>query len=268
MAEFSRKSRSKRILENINTAQATKKQVYDFYQRWRKQYGEKGKGLDFAKSKKADIVRELHQLEAKQHVEIQPERRFERRYEQVKKKIKTPGKDALEALKKLQAQAEKLVKAGKISEQKANLLKVTAEPPKPRKKSTRPVRQQRKNVYYKGRYAHDYIKKMVDDSLLDTDTFDDSQEIWYAIDILTGNSEEFDFFEQHYSGQAKKGSRDYYLGTGSYDLENAGFEDFLQITRDFEEDLQAKGQTVPERLTEEYWLALKEWLKNRGGTSL
>ena len=72
MPEFSRKSRSKRILENINTAQASKKQVYDFYQKWRKQYGVKGKGLDFAKSKKADIVRELYELEARQSAEIIP----------------------------------------------------------------------------------------------------------------------------------------------------------------------------------------------------
>ena len=263
MAEFSRKSRSKRILENINTAQATKKQVYDFYQRWRKQYGVKGKGLDFAKSKKADIVRELHELEARQSAVIKqaPVQRFERKYEQIKEQMKSPSQEVIESLKKLQRQAEQLEKAGKISKQKADLLRVETQQPKPRYKGgSQTHSKQRKNVYYKGRYAHDYIKKMCDDALLDTEDFEDSKEIWYTIDLINNNQDDFDFFESHYQGNYKKGTRDYYLGEG-------GFEDFLSACRNFERDLQAKGEKIPEKYTDEYWNALREWLAGNGGVT-
>ena len=263
MAEFSRKSRAKSILENINTAQASKKQVYDFYQRWRKQYGVKGKGLDFAKSKKTDIVRELYELEARQSAEIKqaPITRFERKYEKIKEQIKSPSKEAAEALKKLQKEAAKLEAAGKISKQKADLFRVATEQPKARYKGGSQSRsKQRSNQYYKGRFAHDYIKKMCEDGLLDTDDFEDSKEIWYAIDLVTNNSDDFDFFAAHYAGQYKKGSRDYYLGTG-------GFDDFLTACHDFERELQAKGKQIPEKYTEEYWEALKAWLNDKGGVT-
>ena len=262
MAEFSRKSRSKRILENINTAQASKREVYDFYQRWRKQYGVKGSGLDFAKARKADIVRELHELETRRSAEIKiaPVKSFERAYEKVKKQHQEPGKETLEALKKLQKRAERLAAAGKISKEKAKIIEMTAEQPKPRKRSSSSSgrRQQRKNVYYKGRYAHDYIKKMCEDSLLDPDTFEDSQEIWYAIDLMNDNDEDFEFFKTHYEGDYKEGSRDYYLGTG-------GFEDFLKAFEQFETELAASGKPIPEKHTQAYWDELLAWLDSKGG---
>lgn len=262
MAEFSRKSRSKRILENINTAQASKREVYDFYQRWRKQYGVKGKGLDFAKARKADIVRELHELETRQSAEIKiaPVKSFERAYEKVKKQHQEPGTETLEALKKLQKRAERLAAAGKISKEKAKIIEMTAEQPKPRKRSSSSSgrRQQRKNLYYKGRYAHDYIKKMCDDGLIDTEDFEDSQEIWYTIDLINNNSEDYDFFKEHYAGDYKEGSRDYYLGTG-------GFEDFLRACDLFERELAANQKPVPQKHTQEYWDALAAWLDSKGG---
>lgn len=178
MAEFSRQARSKRILESIDTKKSSKKQVFDFYQRWRKQYGVKGKGIDFQKASKADIVRELYQLESRQHVEIQqaPVKLFEKQYKKAKE---LPTQQALSALTKLQKKAEKLEKAGKITKQQANVFQATTQQPPPRKKSssTGKTRSRRKNTYYKGRFAHDYIKKMCDDALLDTEDFEDSQEI-------------------------------------------------------------------------------------------
>lgn len=262
MAEFSRQARSKRILESIDTKKSSKKQVFDFYERWRKQYGVKGKGLDFRKSSKADIVRELYQLESRQHVEIQqaPVKLFEKQYKKAKE---LPTQQALSALTKLQKKAEKLEKAGKITKQQANVFQATTQQPPPRKKSssTGKARSRRKNTYYKGRFAHDYIKKMCDDALLDTEDFEDSQEIWYALGLVETNSEDFDFFADHYAGNYKKGSRDYYLGEG-------GFEDFLRACDEFERDLQQQGLEIPERRTEAYWDALAEWLRGRNATKL
>lgn len=261
MAEFSRKSRSKRILESIDTKKSSKREVYDFYKRWRKQYGAKGKALDIKQASKADIIRELYQLEAHQHGELQniDVKRFEQQYEKVKEQIKTPSKEAADALKKLQAKAAKLEKAGKIAKGKANIFQETTEQPKPRHRTEQKTgRKQRTNRYYKGRFAHDFIKKMCDDGLIDTDDFEDSQEIWYAIDLLTLNSDEFDFFDDHYEGEYKKGSRDYYLGDG-------GFDDFLKAQYKFEAAMKAEGKEIPERLTDEYWKALKAWLNEIGG---
>lgn len=262
MAEFSRKSRSKRILENINTAKSSKRDVYNFYERWRKQYGIKGKSIDFAKSNKADIVRELYKLEAYQGAEIKaaPIKLFEKQYKQAKE---LPAQKATVALQKLQKKAERLEKAGKLSKQQANIFRATTQQPAPRKKDTISSRRtQRKNTYYKGRYAHDYIKKMVDDSIInDTDDFDDSQEIWYALDLIETNGEDFNFFEEHYAGNYTKGSRDYYIGEG-------GFEDFLRACDEFERDMQQKEQPIPERRTQAYWDALAEWLRGRSSTQL
>ena len=262
MAEFSRQARSKRILESIDTKKSSKKQVYDFYQRWRKQYGVKGKGLDFRSSSKADIVRELYQLEARQHVEIQqaPVKLFEKQYTKAKE---LPVNQAAAALTKLQKKAEKLEKAGKITKQQANVFQATTQQPKPRKKSsstTGRAKPRRKNTYYKGRFAHDYIKKMVDDSILDdTDDFDDSQEIWYALELIDDYAEDFNFFKEHYEGKYKEGSRDFYLG-------EFGFEDFLESCRRFEEELTAAGKEIPDRYSQEYWALLSPWMKAKGGT--
>jgi hypothetical protein len=100
---------------------------------------------------------------------------------------------------------------------------------------------------------------MVDDSILDdTDDFDDSQEIWYALDLIDDYSEDFNFFKEHYSGNYKEGSRDYYLG------EN-GFEDFLDKCRLFEDELAAAGKEIPDRYSQDYWDKLSAWLRAQGG---
>lgn len=261
MAEFTRKARNRRVLQNIDTTKASKKEVFEFYKAWKKQYQPKGKPLDFSKVKKADIVRELYQLEAYQHAELQPERQFEREYERIKQKIKTPGQEAVEAFKKLQKKAEKLEAAGKLSKGKARLFEATTEQAKPRyKQESRQRRTQRDNVHYKGRYAHDFIKKMVNEALIDTEDFEDSKEIWYAIGLVTENSEEFDFFAAFYAGDYKKGSRDYYLGEG-------GFEDFLRQSEKFERDMKAKGKKLPEYGTAEYWNAFKKWSEEQEGST-
>lgn len=260
MAEFSRKSRSKHIIESIDTKKSSKREVYDFYKRWRKQYGVKGKALDYKTANKAAIIRELHQLEAMQHVEIQTSevKGFERQYEKVKEQIKTPSKQAAEALKKLQAKAERLEKAGKIAKGKAKIFQETTEQPKPRHRTEqKQSRTQRQNKYYKGRFAHDFIKKMCDDGLIDTDDFEDSQEVWYAIDLLTNNSDDFDFFADHYTGDYEKGSRDYYLG-------RFGFEDYLLTKPRFEKYLSDNKKPIPEPFTQEYWDAISEYMLNNG----
>lgn len=266
MAEFIRKSRSKRIIQSINTTKASKREVYDFYQKWRKQYGVKGKALDINAVKKADLVRELEKLEKIQHEEIQPERKFFREYEKTKKQVvgKTPSSEVRERLQKLQAKAEKLQKAGKID---PNIVvwQETKEQPKPRYKRSggsggSKRGRQRANVYYKGKMAHDFIKKMCDDALLDTEDFEDSQEIWYAISLVETNSEEFDFFSAFYAGNYKKGSRDYYLGEG-------GFEDFLRLSEKFEQAMAAAQLPIPEYGTAAYWTAFKKWVDEQGGTT-
>lgn len=265
MAEFTRKSRSRSFLESIDTAKASKKQVYDFYERWRKQYGMKGKGLDFKAVKKADIVRELHKVEAYQEAEVRqaPVKRFERKYERIKEELQAPSQKALESIKKLQKEAARLQKLGKISQAKANILTAATQQPAPRKKTSTKVRTRRQNVYYKGRWAHDYIKKMCDDGLIDSEDFEDSQEIWYTVDLINGNPDDLDFFESHYSGQYKKGSRQYYLGD---DGQEKGFEGFMRDSEEFERELAAKNQPIPERRTDEYWEALAAWLRSKEGS--
>lgn len=260
MAEFTRKTRSKQIVESIDTKKSSKREVYDFYLRWKKQYGGKGRQtLDYKKASKAAIVRELSELEARQHIAIQEargEKGFEKAYEKFKKKQLTPSQ-AAEELKKLQKRAEKLEKAGKLSKGKANIFAQTTEQPKPRKRGASRSGQ-RKNVYYKGRYAHDFIKKMCDEALIDTEDFEDSQEIWYAISLMTGYSEEFTFFKDNYEGEYAQGSRDYYLGSG-------GFEEFLKASDYFERAMKSEGKKIPDRLTREYWDALNAWIDSKGG---
>lgn len=260
MAEFSRKSRSKRILENIDTARSSKAEVYQFYQKWRKQYGLKDKSLS-SSAKKSEIVRELYKLEAYQSGKIKqrPVELFEEQYKKIKEQ--QPSNQTTQQLEKLQAKADKLLKAGKISKAAANLFQTSTEQPKARHKE-KAERTQRANVYYKGRYAHDYIKKMIDDSIInDSDDFEDSQEIWYTLDLIKQNSDDLDFFKKHYAGESKEGSRDYYLGKD-------GFEDFLQNCQEFEDYLTSKNEKIPAKYSDEYWNALKKYLAEKGGAVL
>lgn len=266
MAEFTRKSKSRQNLQSINTARASKQEVYDFYKKWKQQYGIKGKGLSKAASK-ADLVKELEKIEQIQHETIQAatrartEKAISKQYEQIKKKelASTPG-SAFEEFQKLNRKVEQLKKIGRIDKD-TTFFKKTTEKAKPRKKSSqsRARRKQRRNVYYKGKFAHEYIKKMCDDGLLDTDTFEDSREIWYTIDLITTNSREFDFFEQFFAGKYKKGSRDYYLG-------KYGFESFLRDIEDFEKAMRAAKKDIPEFGTYEYFKAMQAWKNGQGGT--
>lgn len=267
MAEFTRKSKSRQNLQSINTARASKQEVYDFYKKWKQQYGIKGKGLSKAASK-ADLVKELEKIEQIQHETIQAatkartEKAISKQYEQIKKKelASTPG-SAFEEFQKLNRKVEQLKKIGRIDKD-TTFFKKTTEKAKPRKKSSqsRARRKQRRNVYYKGKFAHDYIKKMCDDGLIDTEDFEDSREIWYTIDLIKTNSREFDFFEQYYSGSYKKGSRDYYLG-------KYGFEAFLLNCEQFERAMRAAQKDIPEYGTQEYWNALQEWLAGQEGST-
>ena len=259
MAEFSRKSKSKHIIENIDTTKVSKQEVYNFYLRWRKQYAPKSNKLDVKKVKKAEIVRELYKLEALQHgtIQMQIVKNFESTFQKAAQKAPTAAN--IKTLERLQKQADKLLKAGKISKQQAAIFEQITEEAKARKKasSQQQPRTKRTNVHYKGRYAYDYIKKMVDDSLLDTEDFEDSKEIWYALMLIDNNSEDFDFFASHYAGTYKKGSRDYYLGDG-------GFEDFLNACVRFERYLTANNMPIPEKYTDDYWDALAAWLRSEG----
>ena len=260
MAEFSRKARSKRILENIDTARSSKAEVYQFYQKWRKQYGLKDKALS-SSAKKSEIVRELYKLEAYQSGKIKqrPVELFEEQYKKIKQQ--QPSNQTQQQLEKLQTKADKLLKAGKISKAAANVFQTSQEQPKARHKE-QSKRTQRANTYYKGRYAHDYIKKMIDDSIInDSDDFEDSQEIWYTLDLIKQNSEDLDFFKKHYSGENKEGSRDFYLGQD-------GFEDFLQNCQEFEDYLISKGKQIPAKYSDKYWKALKKYLAEKGGAVL
>ena len=183
MAEFSRKSKSKHIIENIDTTKVSKQEVYNFYLRWRKQYDPKSKKLDVKKVKKAEIVRELYKLEALQHgtIQMQNVKNFETNFQKAAQKAPTAAN--IKTLERLQKQADKLLKAGKISKQQAAIFEQTTEEAKARKKasSQQQPRTKRANVHYKGRYAYDYIKKMVDDN--------------YRIDLAQTNKDNIKFSE-------------------------------------------------------------------------
>ena len=254
MAEFTQKAKNKRILRSIDTAKASKSEVYDFYKQWRKRQGVKGKALA-PTAKKSEIVQALERLEQRQSETIKEhsawisERNLNREYERLTEAAlsQTPAQIE-EQFEKFEEKLQK--KAPDLQEKFSGRFKATTEAPKPRYRRSQDAKNvpQKKNVYYKGKFAHDYIKKMVDDDLLDTDSFYDSQEIWAYISDTT-SSKDYDFFADNYSGKYKKGSKDYY----------EDFLEFRQDTQNFERALKKKKLKVPKYGTKTYWRALKKW---------
>ena len=104
-------------------------------------------------------------------------------------------------------------------------------------------------IKYRGRLAHDLIANWVDDSLLDPETFDDSEEIWEYMSDTEEQAEDFDFFSDYYSGTHKKGTSKYY----------DSFKQFLQDKEIFEREMKKKGKAIPAYPSAEYWEMLDEW---------
>ena len=102
---------------------------------------------------------------------------------------------------------------------------------------------------YRGRFAHDLIANWVNDGLLDTETFDDSEEIWEYMSDTEEQAEDFDFFSDYYSGTHKKGTSKYY----------DSFKQFLQDKEIFEREMKKKGKAIPAYPSAEYWEMLDEW---------
>ena len=108
---------------------------------------------------------------------------------------------------------------------------------------------QKQVIKYRGRLAHDLIANWVDDSLLDPDTFDDSEEIWEYMSDTEEQAEDFNFFSDYYSGTHKKGTGEYY----------DSFKKFLQDKGKFEKEMKKKGKAIPAYPSAEYWQKLDEW---------
>ena len=264
MAEFTQRAKNKRILRSIDTKKSSTKEVYEFYRKWKKQAGLKGAALP-KNAKKADIIRELHHLEAHQHASLQAaskaatEKKIKTEFETIRaaaRKVENAADQQrfMQRAEKFNKKLESLQKSGKIGRE-FKPFSATTEEAKPRKKhpditsTSRAPKQKRNNIYYKGSVAHDYIKKMCDDGLLDTDDFDDSKEIWQAIDDIEENPQDYQFFLDNYSGKHKKGSREFYYE----------FLDTLQMFEKFEEDMKNNKQPIPEPYTPEYWQAVERW---------
>ena len=281
MAEFSRRA-GRRILESIDTRKASKQEVYEFYQRQRKQLkskgGQVGKALKLGEVKKSELVKELEKLEAVQssvraaQKEEQTER-YTSKYEQTKREMERASvweakKQYEKFQKSLKAAAsrgdinlntfiggafkeitskKKTQKAMKDYEERAS----RAEAAQRRTESRKGLK--RASSVFKGRLAHDLVSKWVDDMLLDPDTFDDSESIWAAMEVVDENPPDFNFFKENYTGEEKEGSQAYY----------EEFQEFLDIIPEFEAALAAAGEEIPPYPSSEYWNKLVEWRRSR-----
>ena len=281
MAEFSRRA-GRRILESIDTRKASKQEVYEFYQRQRKQLkskgGQVGTALKLGEVKKSELVKELEKLEAVQssvraaQKEEQTER-YTSKYEQTKREMERASvweakKQYEKFQKSLKAAAsrgdinlntfiggafkeitskKKTQKAMKDYEERAS----RAEAAQRRTESRKGLK--RASSVFKGRLAHDLVSKWVDDMLLDPDTFDDSESIWAAMEVVDENPTDFNFFKENYTGEEKEGSQAYY----------EEFQEFLDIIPEFEAALAAAGEEIPPYPSSEYWNKLVEWRRSR-----
>lgn len=261
MAEFSRKS-GRRVIENINTTKASKQEVFDFYKRQRAQLQRRGEKVDpllkIKNVRKSDIVSQLAKME-----KIELESSLGRRYQQTVKRMgaQTPSK-AAKSILGFEKHIRELESKGKIDVK--NILGGTLdlnfapepepepeplpdlpdfEPEPPRAGGKKQV------IKYRGRLAHDLIANWVDDSLLDPETFDDSEEIWEYMSTTEEQAEDFNFFSDYYSGTSKKGTSKYY----------DSFKQFLQDKEIFEREMKKKGKAIPAYPSAEYWQKLDEW---------
>lgn len=254
MAEISRKS-GRRIIESIDTKKSSKQEVFDFYKRFRaqkKRAGEKVPPMMKIKDvKKADIVKQLEVWERAPY-----ERKIEEKYKafQETATAKAPAEAAKEYRKFMKD--VQLLQKSKLIDIKSvlggTLQTPFEEKPKPIPKGSAaaaapaPVPVPK----YKGRFAHDLIKKWVDAGLIDnTDDYDDSEEIWEFLADSTQKAEEYDFFKANYQGEEKTGTNAYY----------EQFKEFLADAKNFEADMRRKNKTIPPYGTKEYWDALAAW---------
>lgn len=280
MAEFSRRS-GRRILENIDTRKASKLEVFEFYQRQRKQLkakgGNVGAALNLQDVKKSDIVRELEQLEKVQSSvrAAQKEAKtkaFTEKYEKTKQEMQ--GKSAFAGVERYR-QFQKSLKAAAargdidlktfiggafkdIAKKKPKEKKAASEAPKEQRPSQAyteasrsPLRKSSKS--FKGRLAHDLVTKWVDDSLIDPDYFDDSDAIWAAMETVDENPTDFNFFRENHTGDEREGSQAYY----------EEFQFFLDIMPTFEAALKAAKEEIPPYPSVDYWNRLQEWRRNQ-----
>ena len=259
MAEFSRKS-GRRVIENINTKKASKQEVFDFYKRQRAQLQRRGEKVDpllkIKNVKKSDIVSQLAKME-----KMELESSLGRRYQQIVKRIgaQTPSK-AAKTILEFEKHIRVLESKDKIDVK--NILGGTldlnfAPEPEPEPEplpdlpgfEPEPPRAGGKKQVYRGRFAHDLIANWVDDDLLDTESFDDSEEIWEYMSDTEEQAEDFNFFSDYYSGTNKKGTSKYY----------DSFKQFLQDKEIFEREIKKKGKAIPSYPSAEYWQKLDEW---------
>ena len=289
MAEFSRRS-GRRILESIDTRKANKQEVFDFYQRQRKQLkskgGQVGKALKLGDVKKSDLVQELEKLEQIQ-INVRAAQKAEKtkyyteKYEETKKAMRDDErskgifggiaiyKQFEKSLKSAAARGDidlktfiggafKDIGKKKTKEEKEKAKrhkKQQAEPEQPKRKnyeesSRSPLRKPSRS--FRGRLAHDLVSKWVDDALIDTDYFDDSDAIWAAMETIEENPTDFNLFEQNYAGEERKGSQAYY----------EEFQYFLDIKPKFEAALLEAGEEISPYPSIEYWNNLQAWRRN------
>lgn len=259
MAEFSRKS-GRRVIENINTKKASKQEVFDFYKRQRAQLQRRGEKVDpllkIKNVKKSDIVSQLAKME-----KMELESSLGHRYQQTVKRMgaQTPSQ-AAKSILGFEKHIRELESKGKIDVK--NILGGTldlnfAPEPEPEPEplpdlpdfEPEPPRAGSKKQVYRGRLAHDLIANWVDDSLLDPETFDDSEEIWEYMSDTEEQAEDFNFFSDYYSGTHKKGTGEYY----------DSFKKFLKDKENFEKEMKKKGKAIPAYPSAEYWQKLDEW---------
>ena len=266
MAEFGRYSgnskRGYRTIEWIETRKSTKSETYEFYKRARKQLQRQGVKVDpllkEKKVKKSDIIRELEKFETIH--QAKRERELEEQYNTMVEFMDavTPS-EAEAAFNKFQKKLLFQESQGLISLKNifggGLSLPFGSNAPEPEPEpdgidvGVEPVAPPR--TKYTGRFAHDLIAKWCDDGLLDTEDFEDSDEIWDFMDDTTQQATEYDFFQANYEGVEKVGSKKYY----------DEFKEFLTDSRNFERDMRSKnqGDDIPEYGTQDYWKALAQW---------
>lgn len=267
MAEFGRYSGSLktggyRTIEWIETTKATKSETYEFYKRARKQLQRQGVKVDpllkQKKVKKSDIVKQLEKFETlhQQKRERELEEKYNTMVEFMDAVTPSEAQVAFSQFQKtLQFQeSQGLISLSNIFGGGLSIPFASAPEPEPEPEveslAPPPTNQSPK---YKGRFAHDLIAKWCDYGLLDTEDYQDSDEIWDFMDDTTQNAVEYDFFTQNYAGAEKVGSKKFY----------DEFKEFMTDSQNFERALKMQRQEVPQYGTQEYWDALAAWLREQ-----
>lgn len=247
MAEFSRRA-GKRILENIDTSKASKQDVYDFYRRSRAQLMRRGEAVDpllkLNDVRKSDLVAQISKLTQQER-----ESSIAKDYKKFTASMTSISpSEAAQKYQKFEQRLQRLSAAGEI-----DLSKVMGGQLEEKFEVESTNYKGQSQTKYYGRLAHDLVAQWVEDDLLDTAHFEDSEDIWMYMDDVRQNDEKFDNFGELYRGKQEKGSYEYY----------EEFKQYLGDISDFESEYKKRKRKLPPYGSTSYNLLFLKWQKSQ-----